>query len=114
MKRESTETFIDEISSLPPRKKYPTNKIVYNHINEIRSIDLLDMSDYGISNKGYRYILVVIDNFSKLGWCIPLKIKYARTIKDEFLNIITTSKRKPNKIEVDRGREFYNKMFHIF
>ena len=39
--------------------------MVYNHIDEIWTIDLLDMSDYGTSNnRGYRYILVVIDTFS--------------------------------------------------
>ena len=41
-----TITFIDETYSKPPRKSYPTNKIVYNHIDEIWSIDLADMIDY--------------------------------------------------------------------
>ena len=73
------------------------------------------MSDYGISNfRGYRYILEDIDIFAKYTWCIPLKNKYAQTIKDEFANIVTTTKRKANKIESDRGREFYNNIFHTF
>ena len=72
------------------------------------------MSDYGISNKGYRYILVVIDNFSKYTRCISLKNKYGHTIRVEVSSIISTIKRKPNKIESDRGREFYNNIFHTF
>ena len=68
--------FVDEIYSKPPRKNFPTNKIIYNHIDEIWSIDLADMIDYKISNnKGFRYIFIVIDNFSKYLWAIPLKNK---------------------------------------
>ena len=44
-------------------------------------------------------------------WAIPLKIKYSHTITNEFSNIITTSERKPNKLESDRGTEFYNSIF---
>ena len=44
-------------------------------------------------------------------WAIPLKNKYSQTITNEFSNIITTSKRKPLKLEGDRGTEFYNSIF---
>ena len=47
-------------------KNYPTNEKIYNHIDEIWSIDLADFSDYKTSNnKGFRYIFVIIDNYSK-------------------------------------------------
>ena len=73
------------------------------------------MIDYKISNnKGFRYIFIVIDNFSKYLWAIPLKNKYSQTITNEFSNILTTSKRKPLKIESDRGSEFYNSIFQKF
>ena len=76
MKRDLTKIFIDEIYSSPPKKKYPTNKIKYNHIDDIRSMDLVDIIDYKISNiKGYRYIFIIIDKFSKYLWAIPLKNK---------------------------------------
>ena len=115
IKRDLTKIFIDEIYSKPPRKNYPTNKIVYNHIDEIWSIDLADMIDYKISNnKGYRYLFIVIGNFSKYLWAIPLKNKYSQTNTNEFSNITTTSKRKPLKIESDRGTEFYNSIFQNF
>ena len=107
--------FVDEIYSKPPLRNYPSNKIVYNHIDEIWSIDLADMIDYKISNnKGYRYIFIVIDNYSKYLWAIPLKNKYSQTITNEFSNIITTSKRKPLKTESDRRTEFYNSIFQNF
>ena len=73
------------------------------------------MNDYGIkNNKGYRYILVVVDNFSKFGWTIPLKNKYAQSITDAFSQIIKTSRRKPNLLETDDGKEYVNKNFSEF
>ena len=115
IKKDLTKIFIDEIYSKPPRKKYPTNKIVYNHIDEIWSIDLADMIDYKVSNdKSYRYIFIVIDNFSKFLWTIPLKNKYSLTITNEFSNILTTSKRNPLKLQSDKGSEFYNSVFQNF
>ena len=115
MKKDLTKIFIDEIYSSPPKKNYPTNKLVYNHIDEIWSIDLADMIEYKISNnKGYRYIFVIIHNYSKYLWAIPLKNKYSQTITNEFSNLLTTSKRKRLKIESDRGTEFYNSIFQNF
>ena len=115
MKKDITKIFIDEIYSTPPRKNYPTNKIIYNHVDDIWSIDLADFSDYKTSNnKGFRYIFIIIDNFSKYLWAIPLKNKYSQTITNEFSNILSTSKRKPIKIESDRGSEFYNSIFQNF
>ena len=74
-------TFMDEIYSKAPMRNYPSYKIIYNHIDEIWSIDLADMIDYKTSNKkGFRYIFVIIDNFSENTWCIPLKNKYVETI----------------------------------
>ena len=114
MKKDLTKTFINEIHCKHPIKNYPTNKIVYNHIDEIWSIHLADFSDYKISNnKGFRYIFIIFDNFSKYLWAIPLKNKYSQTITQEFSNILT-SKRKPLKIESDRGREFYKSIFQNF
>ena len=115
VKRELTKIFVDEIYSEPPMRNYPTNKIVYNYIDEIWSIDLADFSDYKTSNnKGFRYIFIIIDNFSKYLWAIPLKNKYSQAITNEFSNILTKSKRKPLKLESDRGTEFYNSIFQSF
>ena len=73
------------------------------------------MKDYGPeNNRGYRYVLVIIDNFSKFGWTAPLRNKNGLTIKDSFENILISSKRKPNLNESDRGKEFYNKIFQDF
>ena len=66
MKKDLIKLFIDEIYSKPAKKNYETNKIIYNHIDEIWSMDLADMIDDKISNnKGFRYIFIIIDNLSK-------------------------------------------------
>ena len=84
---------------------------VYN-IDDIWSLDILDLKDCGPeTNRGYRYVLVIIDYFSKFGWTVPLKIKNAQTIKDSFENISISSKRKPKLLEGDRDRGFYKKIF---
>ena len=104
--------FIDEYFSEPPKKNYETNNIICNHIDETWSIDLADMIDYKTSNsKGFRYLLIIIDNFSEYLWAIPLKNKYNQTITNEFSKILTTLKRKPLKIESDRGTELSNSIF---
>ena len=66
------------------------------------------------NNKGYRYIFIITDNFSKYLWAIPLKNKYSQTITNEFSNILTKSKRKLLKLQSDRGTEFYNSIFQNF
>ena len=115
VKRDLIKIFIDEIYSKPPMRNYPTNKLIYNHINEIWSIDLADFSDYKTSNnKGFRYIFIIKDDYCKYLWAIPLKNKYSQTITNKFSNILTTSERKPLKIESDRGTEFYNSIFQNF
>ena len=115
MSQKNIKIFINEIYSKAPKKNYATNKTDVYHIDDIWSLDVLDLKDFGPgNNRGYRYVLVTIDNFSKYGWTIPLKNKNAQTIKDSFENILISSKRKPNLIETDRGKEFYNNIFQDF
>ena len=115
MSQKNIKFFINEIYSKPPKKNYTTNKTDVYHIDDIWSLDILDLKDYGPeNNKNYRYVLVTIDNFSKYGWTTPLKNKNAITIKNSFENILIDSKRKPNLIESDCGKEFYNNIFQDF
>ena len=115
MTQKNIKIFINEIYSKPPKRNYATNKTDVYFIDDIWSLDILDLRDYGPeNNRGYRYVLVTIDTFGKFGWPIPLKNKNAQTIKDSFENILINSKRKPNLIESDRGKEFYNNIFQDF
>ena len=62
-------------------------------------------------NKGFRFLLCVIDMFSNYVWVIPLKDKKGISIVNAFQKLLLNSKTKPNKIWVDRGSEFYNNLF---
>ena len=62
-------------------------------------------------NKGFRFLLSVIDIFSKYAWVVPLKDKKGISIVNAFQKILKESDRKPNKIWVDKGSEFYNNSF---
>ena len=102
VKQSLIDTFINEIYSKPPKKNYETNKTLLKSIDDTWSADLLQMDDYGVkNNRGYKNISTVIDNFSKFGWTVPLKNKFAKTITEAFSNIINNSKRKPKLLETD-------------
>ena len=60
-------------------------------------------------NKVFRFLLCVIDIYSKYAWAIPLRDKKVITITDAFQKILDESKRKPNKICFDKGSEFYKR-----
>ena len=113
MKKDITKIFIDETYSSSLKYNFPTNKRMVKSIDDTWSSDLLDMKDYGLkNNRGYRFILVVVDIFSKFGWTIPSKNKYAQSITDAFSQIVKSSKRKPNLLETDDGKEYVNKIFN--
>ena len=79
--------------------------------DNIWSVDLADTQLISKYNKGIRYLLCDIDLFSKYAWVVPLEDKKGVTIAKAFQKILDNSKRKPNKICVDQGSEFYNKSF---
>ena len=62
-------------------------------------------------NNRFRFLLRVIDIFSKYAWVVPLKGKKGVSIVDAFQKILDDSNRKSNKIWVDKGSEFYNNSF---
>ena len=92
-----------------PRKiNFKRRKIVSNHIDHMWGIDLITMIKYSKQNKNYKYILTVIDFFSKYSWCYPLKSKKSIDIINSFKDIFKKSKRKPKLIQSDKGSEFTN------
>ena len=84
---------------------------VYSSFKDVWGVDLADMQLISKHNKGLKYLLSVIDLFSKYSWIVPLKGKKGATITNAFQNILDSSKRKPNKILVDQGSGFYNNVF---
>src|SRR6218665_978500 len=67
------------------------------------------MQSFAKYNDDIKYLLTVIDVFSKYGWIVPLKDKSGISTADGFTKILSSSGRKPGKVWVDKGKEFYNK-----
>ena len=65
-------------------------------------------------NKGLRFLLCAIDIFSKYACVVPLKDKRGVSIVNAFQKTFDDSKRKPNKIWVDKGSEFYNRSMKLW
>ena len=64
-------------------------------------------------NTGFRFLLSIIDSFSKYVWVVSLKDKKGISIVNAFQSILKDSSRKANKIWVDKGKEFYNRLFYF-
>ena len=92
--------------------KFKTRKVYSSFRDNIWGVYLSDVKSLSNCNKGINYLLCVIDLFSKYAWVVPLKDKRGISIVNVFQKII--SKRKPNKIWIDQGGEFYNNLLKTF
>ena len=91
-------------------RKFKRRKVYSSFRDKICGVDLADMQSLSKYNKGIKYLLCAIDLFSKYAWVVPLKDKRRIAIVNAFQKIISKG-RKPNKIWVDQGGEFYNNIF---
>ena len=95
----------------PIIRKFEKRGVYSTFKDNIWGVDLADMQLLSKYNKGIRFLLCVIDIFSKYAWVVPLKDKKGVSIVTAFQSILKQSNRKPNKIWVDKGSEFYNASF---
>ena len=95
----------------PIIRKFEKRKVYSTFKDNIWGADLADMQLLSKYNKGIRFLLCVIDIFSKYAWVAPLKDKKCISINKAFQIILKQSNRKPNKIWVVKGSEFYNDYF---
>ena len=104
------EQLADELHK-PIIRKFKKRKVYSTFKDNIWGVDLVDMQLLSKYNKGIRFLLCAIDIFSKYAWVVPLKDKKGISIVKAFQSILKQSNRKPNKIWVDKGSEFYNAYF---
>ena len=95
----------------PIIRKFKKIKVYGSYKDNIWGCDLADMQLIRKYNKKNRYLICIIDVFSKYAWVVPLKDKKGTTIVNAFQSILSNSKRKPNKTWVDQGSEFHNNHF---
>ena len=100
------EKLADELHK-PIRRNFPKRRVIVHNVDDIWCSDLVDMQKLSKWNKGYKYLLTVLDLFSKYGWIVPLKTKTGLEVSKAFESIF--KKAKPKKLWVDKGKEYYNK-----
>ena len=99
----------------PQITKFKRQRIIPLYKEETSSPDLIDRSSLSKYNNNYKFILTVIDIFTKYAWATPLKNKSGLSITNGFKTIPSegpqggSESRKPEKLWVDRGSEFYKK-----
>ncbi len=92
----------------PVRHNFQKRYVFVPQVDDIWGADLVDMRALADENDGYKYILMVMDVFSKYGWAVPLKSKTGKATKDGLETILKCGI-TPKKIWADKGTEFYNK-----
>ena len=94
----------------PVRRRFQRRKIYSRGIDYLWQADLVDVSHLSDHNDNYKFLLTVIDVFSKTAWSIPLKRKDSKSVTEAFKSILADD-RKPLKLQTDKGKEFLNSTF---
>ena len=89
-------------------ENFKKRRVYSSFKDNICGADLANMQLISRFNKGIRFLLCSIDIYSKYAWVIPLKYEKGVIIANAFQKVLDDLKRKPNKIWVDKGSEFYN------
>ena len=93
----------------PARKNFTRRRVNVYGKNDLWQADLVEMIPYSKKNGGFKYILCVIDCFTKLSWAIPLKTKSGKEVTSAMATILLV--RSPKLLQLDNGKEFYNTTF---
>jgi len=96
----------------PITRKFKRCTVYVSNTNKIWSADIMDKSKLSEQNKGFKYLLNVIDLFSKYVYSIPLKSKSQHEVANAFEKLFINN--KPDKLWTDQGSEFINKIFKKF
>ena len=91
----------------PVRRRFEKRSVFAKQFDDIWAADLVDMSPFFRSNKGYKYLLTIIDVYSKYGWIVPLKTKTGKEVAQAFRKLFRNG--HPSRLWTDKGTEFYNR-----
>lgn len=106
----SREQIVEELHK-SARRNFKRRRFIVKGINETLQADLVEMIPYAKVNKNNKYILTVIDVFSKYAWAIPIKKKSGQEVTQALSKILQQLSSPPKNIHTDDGREFFNKDF---
>lgn len=109
-KEQYLKAIADEIHK-PVRKVKQRRSVRSSFRDEIWSMDLVDMQEWKDDNHGEKYMLTIVDVFTRFAWAVPMRSKSAIDTFAAFISVVDETKRHPTKIWVDQGAEFYNSTF---
>lgn len=98
---------VDELHA-PARRNFPRRRVIVHGYDDLWQADVVEMRPYTRFNRGYHYILTVIDVLSKHAWTVPLKAKSGSEVAIAIAKIIRKDGRCPKNLQTDKGKEFYN------
>jgi hypothetical protein len=101
---------VDEIHK-QARINFPRRRVIVKSLNDLFQADLVEMIPYSSKNNGFRYILVVINCFSKFVWAFPLKTKSGNEVAENMEKVF--QQQQPKNLQTDLGKEFFNKTFQL-
>ena len=90
----------------PVRRKFGKRQVFAKQIADIWAADLVDMTTFSRSNRDYKFLLTVIDVYSKYGWIVPLKNKTGKEVAATLAKLFKIA--VPSRLWTDKGTEFYN------
>ena len=112
MRSDWSQQLADELHK-PITRNFQKRSVISNGIDDIWAADLVEMQKFSKWNKGIKYLLMVIDVFSKYGWIRGLKDKKTETVSEAFDDIFERG-RQPKMLWTDKGSEFISKHFKDF
>lgn len=98
----------------PARKRFKRRQTIVSGIDAQWQADLIDVQRLKRNNDRYGYLLTVIDAFSKYAWVTPLKNKTGKSMVEGFKKVLGNGRRKPLKLQTDKGSEFTNRTFQTY
>lgn len=100
---------VDELHK-PARRRYPRRRVTLKGVNDLWQADLVEMIPYARLNSGHKYLLTVIDCFTKYAWAVAVKSKSAKDVT-RAMSTVFSGRQPPKNLQTDKGREFYNNEF---
>jgi len=95
----------------PARKNFKRRRTIIKGLHDLYQADLVEMIPYASTNRGFRYILMVLNAFSKKLWARPVKRKTGEEVTKAMKQILNEVKVMPKNLQTDQGKEFFNKHF---
>lgn len=91
----------------PVRRRFPRRAVELKGLYDLYQADIVEMIPYARVNRGFRYIMTVINCFSKFAYALPMKTKTAGEVVKVLETVLRTNRMK--HLQTDNGKEYYNK-----